>query len=199
MRTGVAIAIVIGIITAIGVAGLGSDDPAIRFAAGVPSDVEALGEATWDEFVAFFADRRDCFPDVTVDVAWHDYPERAEYFAADDRVVLRIPATAPRLRTSLLHEFAHHLEANCEAVSEMTTPIRLAQGLAPDAPWYDAELWSMTPSEHFAETVTEAIAGFRTNNTELIAVSEEAMAIVAEWAGSPGWEPRDGWELPEAG
>ncbi|NNC75978.1 MAG: hypothetical protein HKN93_10770 [Acidimicrobiia bacterium] len=176
----------------------GGGPPAITFTDDVPSDVRELATATWDEFTDFFSDRSGCFPGVTVDVAWHDYPERAEYFAATDSVVVRIPATAPRLRTSLLHEFAHHLEANCEELSGLTTDLRAAQGLPADADWYDAELWALTPSEHFAETVAETIAGFRTNNLDLILVSDSARQVVSEWAGSTNWTPRDGWQLPAA-
>lgn len=182
---------------AVGAMTFANRPPDIHFSDSVPADVRELSAATWDEFIDFFADRSDCYPDVTVDVAWHDYPERAEYFAASDTLIVRIPATAPRLRTSLLHEFAHHLESNCEELSTLTTDLRVAQGLAPDADWYDAEQWAFTPSEHFAETVAETIAGFRTNNTSLIVVSPEAKSVVAEWAGSSDWEPRDGWQLPE--
>lgn len=154
--------------------------PALAFADGVPSDVRALADATWERFTGAFADRGACLEPVTVAAAWslHD---RAAYDPGGRLVTIRIPGTAPNLTVSLVHEFAHHLEFTCPEHRSLRPSFLSAQGLDADAAWRTGETWSETPSEQFAEATVRFVLG-RAPAHRLIFVEDEAVAVIRAWA-----------------
>jgi hypothetical protein len=94
------------------------------------------------------------------------------------------------LQSALIHEWAHHIEFQCEAHQEMREAFALAQGLAPDVSWRpDDSLpantptsdWAGIPSEQYAEATIELVLGNRPIPTP-VRVTREAIRIVEKWA-----------------
>jgi len=162
MRRALAIALIasaLGAGLAAAASALGSPDrPDIGFTAGTPADVRALAERTWVHFVDVFPARRDCLEPVTVRGAW-ELPDRGAY--EEGLVSIRIPGTAPNLEATLVHEFAHHLEATCPEHTQLRASFLRSQGLPPNTPWFEGSSWSSIPSERLAESMTVAILGRR--------------------------------------
>jgi hypothetical protein len=154
--------------------------PAVAIAEGVPGDFEDLALATWVVFTEAFPARRDCLASVTVDAAWV-LDDLAAYDPSRRLVTVRIPGTAPNLRASLVHEFAHHLEFTCPAQRALRPSFLAAQGLSRDAPWFKGATWERTPSEQFAEATTEFVLGHRNAHVPTV-VTAQAVQTVRTWA-----------------
>jgi hypothetical protein len=97
-------------------------------------------------------------------------------------VILRIPATAPHIESSLVHEWAHHLEFVCKAHQEFRPPFLRSVGLPPDAGWFDGKVWEGIPSEMFASAVVEYVLG-RRDEASTIVLDPETIELVRRWAG----------------
>lgn len=157
-----------------------ANDPALSFATGVPADVRILARSTWDRFLAAFSARIDCLGGVQVAVAW-ELGDRAAYHPEERRVTVRVPATAPNLEASLLHEFGHHLERTCHRVADVRPAFLAAQGFPPGASWFTGATWETTPSEQFAEAVAEFVLGEPPAHRP-VRVTDGALDAVRAWA-----------------
>ena len=136
----------------------GPSSPPITFAEGTPEDLQRLATQTWAEFIASFPGRRDCIDSVTVAPAL-ELGDRAAYAPEDALVTVRVPGTAPNLRASLIHEFAHHLDHTCPRVRRFRPRFLAAQGLATSRPWFAGATWEQMPSEQFADAAVEIVLG----------------------------------------
>lgn len=158
----------------------------------VDADLQALADETWSQFLAVFQSQAGCFGDVHLRAAY-DLDDRAAYDPDTATVTVKVPGTAAMLQSGLVHEWAHHIEYQCEAQSELRPAFLAAQGLPGDAAWRPAEAsasaaesgWASIPSEQFAEATIELVLGSRQIPTTA-RVSPEAVQVVAGWAaGSP--------------
>jgi hypothetical protein len=161
----------------------GGGRPAVAFVRGTPADVRSLAGSTWERFNDAFPTRRECLAPVTVRSAWK-LDDRATYDPRGHVVTIRIPGTAPNLRATLVHEFAHHLEFTCPAQRGLRAGFLAAQGRSAGSAWFEGDTWERTPSEQFAEATTEFVLGRRPPHAR-IAVTPEALRVIETWANEP--------------
>lgn len=146
--------------------------PRLIIDASVDQDFAAVIQETWGQFLLAFATRTDCFGDVLVK-ADYDLVERAVYDPQTATVSVRVPEKASILRGALVHEWAHHVEFQCEAHTEMQAPFIEAQGMPANTPWrledgttnILSSDWVNIPSEQYAETVIVLVLGNRPVST----------------------------------
>jgi len=153
----------------------------------VGADLEALARETWGRFLVFFRARQGCFGDVRLHAA-RALDSRAGYDPASATVTVQVPGTPAMLESALVHEWAHHVEFQCNAHQSLRPAFLAAQGLPADTPWRPEEPappttgdWSALPSEQYAEAVVEAVLGGRPVPT-WVRVSPQAVAVVEAWA-----------------
>ena len=163
-------------------AACGSSSPALLFARDTPSDLRVLGREVWDEFLGAFPNQAGCIGEVTLEGDWTLEGSRAYYLPEDARVVLDIPATAPHLRHSLIHELAHHVEHVCADHAELREAFLEAQQLPPGTAWFEGPTWEETPSEQYAEAVVRLILSRPVMNYR-ISLTSEAIETVRKWGG----------------
>lgn len=120
----------------------------------------------------------DCLTGFTVEPAWH-LDDRAVY--VDGIISVRVPATAPRIEQSVIHELAHHLDATCPSVDEVRPLFQAAQQT--DAAWDRGPTWAETPAEQFAEAVTLVVLDRQRAGN--VVIRADAVDVISEWAGSP--------------
>lgn len=156
----------------------------ISFSGDVPGDVRAVATDTWDRFVDAFPARHECLQSVRLTVAW-THPDRAAYDPDRKLVTLRVPGTSPNLGATLTHEYAHHLEFTCmrgtDPLFDFKAAFLAAQGFPPGAPWFEGASWETTPSEQFAEAVTQVVTG-RPPLHQRVVLTEEALDLIRAWA-----------------
>ncbi len=164
------------------------EPPNLLFDGSVAGDFQDLAEETWQAFLIAFEGRIGCFSDVTLK-ATETLGNRALYDPATSTVTVRVPATPALLKGALIHEWAHHLEIQCEAHQQMREPFLLAQGLTADTAWRPEQTyrdipssqWASIPSEQYAEAAIIVVLGARQIPT-LARVSPEAIEVVRAWA-----------------
>jgi hypothetical protein len=183
----VAVAILIGTALLLGCSET-RDPPALMPDGSVADDLEALAQETWSRFLTAFEARADCFGDVRLR-AVKDLESRAAYDPASATVSVRVPATAALLRGALVHEWAHHIEFQCDEHADLRAAFLAAQGLPSDTPWRPdlppsmtpVSMWADIPSEQCAETVVTFVLGRRQIGTG-VSVAPEAVTVVESWA-----------------
>lgn len=155
----------------------------------VAHDFQALAVETWDKFLAVFQARTDCFGDVRLR-ATRTLDSRATYDPDSATVTVRVPGTAAMLQSALIHEWAHHIEFQCEEHKNLRRAFLRVQGLPPDTPWRPdntpahtpISAWADIPSEQYAEATIELVLGRRQIPTK-VRVIKEAIRVIEEWAG----------------
>lgn len=156
-----------------------STGPTATYPQDTPGDLVALADEVFAEFSAAFPAQADCIGSVEIRGAWV-LDDRARYLP-DERVVeVRIPATAPHLTSSLLHELGHHLAFACETHLEVRDHFAVAVGA--DS-WEGTGAYEDDPGELWAEAVVRHVTG-RPDTRRILTVPPEAVAIVADWARS---------------
>lgn len=165
-------------------AGCGEAEPQLEMDGSVPADLEAVAVDAWNAFLTAFPARLDCIGDATLAAAW-ELDDRAKLDPQSMTIVVRVPATAPQLTESMMHEFGHLLEFACPDQALVRAPFRAAQGLAPDQEWFIADEWQDVPSEQWAEAVVRHVLGSQLANAGTVPVSAAAVDVVAEWANGP--------------
>ena len=156
----------------------------------VADDFRALAMETWDRFLTVFQARADCFGDVRLR-AMRTLDSRAAYNPDSGTVTVRVPGTPAMLKSALVHEWAHHIEFQCEAHKGLRPAFLAAQGLPPDTVWrpdvapanIPASIWADSPSEQYAEATIVLVLGRRQIPTK-VRVKEEAVRAIAEWAAA---------------
>ena len=159
---------------------LPDSSPELHFDSSVPDDLRAVAVEAWDGFLAAHPARTDCIESINMIAAW-ELDDRAEYRPGAATVVIRVPGTAPNLTNDLTHEFAHHVEFTCPGHKELRPAFLAAQGFSASADWFNGATWETTPSEQYAEATSVVVLGRRGNHDGIV-ISDEAIAIVREWA-----------------
>jgi hypothetical protein len=162
--------------------------PRLIIDASVKPDFAAVIQETWGQFLLVFAARRDCFGDVRVK-ADYDLSDRAMYDPQTATVSVRVPERAAILKGALVHEWAHHVEFQCDAHTEMRAAFIKAQGLPANTPWRSesgsvnvlSSDWANIPSEQYAETTIVLVLGERPVPTHA-PITAEGMEVVRAWA-----------------
>jgi len=114
---------------------------------------------------------------------------RAVYEPRTATVTVRVPGTRAMLQSALVHEWAHHLEFQCEAHQDLRPAFLAAQRLPRDTLWRADDnpadtpmsAWADIPSEQFAEATVEFVLGRRQIPTE-VRVTRDAIQVIADWA-----------------
>ena len=88
-----------------------------------------------------------------------------------------------------MHEWAHHVEFQCEAQTEMRAAFVEAQGMPANTPWrledgttniFSSD-WANIPSEQYAETAIVVVLGERPISTNA-PITAEGMEVISAWA-----------------
>jgi hypothetical protein len=166
--------------------------PRLIIDASVDQDFAALIQETWVQFLLVFAPRRDCFGDVLVK-ANYDLVDRAMYDPQTSTVSVRVPERASILKGALVHEWAHHVEFQCEAHTEMRAAFIEAQGMPADTLWRSeggttdilSSDWASIPSEQYAETSIVLVLGERPVSTKA-PITAEGIEVIRTWAQKEG-------------
>lgn len=154
----------------------------------VASDFQALAEETWARFLTVFQARTDCFGDVRLR-ATRTLSSRAAYDPVSATVTVRVPGTLAMLQEALVHEWAHHIEFQCDEHQDLRRAFLIEQRLPPDTPWRPDDapasapgnVWAGIPSEQYAEATIELVLGRRQIPTG-VHITREAVHVVAVWA-----------------
>lgn len=153
--------------------------PAISFASDTPTDLRDLGRSVFADFLEAFEARLHCIGTVEVRGV-EDLPDRARYHPMATVIELRIPATAPHLTASLLHELGHHLEHSCPEQAGVRGPFLEALGLEPDSAWSVPSVYEANPSELWAEAVVRHVSG-KPDTRRPLDVPNNAVTVVKRW------------------
>jgi hypothetical protein len=164
------------------------EPPKLIIDESVAGDFEGLAAKTWIQFLTVFEARSDCFGDVRLR-ATRTLDSRAGYDPESATVTVRVPGTPALLQGALVHEWAHHVEFQCEAHQDLRPAFLAAQGLPPDTPWRPDDTpadtpigaWANIPSEQYAEATIELVLGRRQIPTK-VRVTRAAVRIIEEWA-----------------
>ena len=162
--------------------------PQLIIDTSVKPDFAALIEETWDQFMLVFAARSDCIGDVHIKVDY-DMTDRAMYDPQTATITVRVPERGSILKGALVHEWAHHVEFQCDAQTEMRQAFIKAQGLPVNTPWRLAEGttnilssdWANIPSEQYAEAVIVLVLGKRPVCSR-VPISAEGVEVIRMWA-----------------
>ena len=148
----------------------------------LPADVRAEVDGAWTDFLAVFGSRRHCFDDVSLVLVAAVDGGDARYLPAEARIEIEIPTSPRRFRDSLIHELAHHVEHTCPAFAALRAELIAILG-PDDPPWSDeADPWAERPSELWAETAVELVAGERVRTGRTVELPDGWTAAVARWA-----------------
>lgn len=162
--------------------------PRLIIDASVDQDFAAVIQETWGQFLRVFAARSDCFGDVRVK-ADYDLTDRAMYDPQTATVSVRVPERASILKGALVHEWAHHVEFQCDAQTEMRAAFIEAQGMPANTPWRSesgsvnvlSSDWANIPSEQYAETTIVLVLGERPVSTKA-PITAEGVEVIRAWA-----------------
>lgn len=158
----------------------GTGEPELAFGTDTPADLRELASGVLDQFLTAVPVARACMGQVELEGA-RSLGDRARYDAAGRRITIRIPATAPQLRASLVHELAHHVEAVCPQHDQLRTAFLKARGLPADAAWFDGDTWEETPSEQLATAFVRVVLDARDPRAP-IPLDDAALDVVRGWA-----------------
>ncbi|MCB0013610.1 MAG: hypothetical protein KDE34_16970 [Anaerolineales bacterium] len=163
--------------------------PHLIIDASVDDNFAEVITETWIQFLFAFAARSNCFGDVLVK-ADYDLVDRAMYDPRTATVSVRVPERASILKGALVHEWAHHVEFQCAAQTEMRAAFIEAQGIPADTLWrlkdgtthiFSSD-WANIPSEQYAETVIVVVLGERPVPTNNAPITTEGVEVIRRWA-----------------
>lgn len=185
-----AVGILLAVILSAGVVSCSvpDDAPAVLVGESVASDFRLLAVETWASFLVAFRARVDCFGPVILQ-ATRTLDSRAVYDPSTATVTVRVPATPAVLKGALVHEFAHHVEFQCQEHEELRPAFLAALGLPADTEWRPdngsaaapARVRGDIPSEQYAEATVILVLGRRPVSTG-VQVNDEAVRAVKVWA-----------------
>lgn len=175
--------VVAGLLMLVTLAACGPHEgPALVPDDSVESDLAALAATTFATFLEAAPGVADCVGTVRLAAATQ-LADLATYTPGSATITLRVPATAPNLRDSLVHELGHHVELACTSHTELRDEFLAVQGFPASQPWFEGPSWERTPSEQFAEAVVLVVLGRRMRNLGRLHVDPLAMELVAAWLG----------------
>ena len=132
--------------------------PSLRVDRSVASDLEDIALDTWDQFLDTFGTKYECIGNVNLS-AVVGLGEQGGYRSADRMIRIRVPIYQSTAANTILHELGHHLEQQCPDQASIRSEFLAAQGLAPNTPWFQGDRWETTPSEMWAEAVSQLVSG----------------------------------------
>jgi hypothetical protein len=180
----VAVAVTMHISVALSSCSQPEGPPELIIDESVASDFETLAMETWDEFLTVFQARTSCFGDVRLR-ATRTLGSRAAYDPDSATVTVRVPGTPAMLQSALVHEWAHHVEFQCDEHKTLRPAFLDALGLPPDTQWRPEVLPVNTsadmPSEQYAEATIVLVLG-RRQIPNGVRITEDAIRAVEEWA-----------------
>lgn len=180
----IGVAVVVAACGAAAVDARPSDPLGFELSDTVGTDLAAVAADAFSRFAGAAPALDGCIGRPTLEAA-RELDDLAVYEAATSTITVRVPATAPSLLDSLIHELAHHVEAQCPSHIEIRTRFATAQGFAADAEWFSHQ-WEHSPSEHYAETVVAIVLDRRRRNVLAVQPTEEATHIVERWMTTGG-------------
>jgi hypothetical protein len=154
--------------------------PHLLIGESVAGDFAALAQSTFDRFVDAAPALEDCVGTLRLEAA-DELDDLARYDASRRVIHVRVPATAPSLEESLVHEFAHHVERVCPSHVDLRVGFLAAQRRAPGTEWFGDVPWIERPSEQFAEAVVEVVLGSRSRNQLQLRLTPDAIRLTADW------------------
>jgi hypothetical protein len=162
--------------------------PELIFDESVGPDFRALAAETWSHFLKVFEARSGCFGDVRLHAAY-SLDSRAGYDPDSATVTVHVPGTPAMLKSALVHEWAHHIEFQCNEHKDLRRAFLEAQGLPPDTQWrMDGVFLDRMnekkvdlPSEQYAEAAIIVVLGSR-QIPNGVTVTQEMVRAVEEWA-----------------
>jgi hypothetical protein len=162
--------------------------PRLIIDASVKPDFAAVIQETWVQFMLVFAARSDCFGDVRVQ-ADYDLSDRAVYDPQTATLSVQVPERAFILKGALVHEWAHHVEFQCEAHTELRAAFIEAQSMPANTPWRSesgsvhlrSSDWANVPSEQYAEATIVVVLGERPVSTKA-PITTEGVEVISAWA-----------------
>jgi len=186
LATGLVLAATLGICAAS--CTVRNNGPALLVGESVESDFRLLAEETWASFLLVFRARADCFGPVTLQ-AVRSLDSRAAYDPSTATVTVRVPATPAVLQGALVHEFAHHVEFQCQEHEELRPAFLAALCLPAGTEWRPdngsaaapERVRGDIPSEQYAEATVILVLGRRPVTTG-VKVNDEAVRAVKVWA-----------------
>ncbi len=159
------------------------EPPELVIDESVASDFQALAMETWDEFLTVFQARTSCFGDVRLR-ATRALGSRAAYDPDSATVTVRVPGTPAMLQSALVHEWAHHVEFQCDEHKTLRPAFLDALDLPPDTQWRPEVLPVNTsadmPSEQYAEATIVLVLG-RRQIPNGVRITEDAIRTIEEW------------------
>jgi len=161
------------------------DGPDLVIGDTVAGDLALLAQATYARFIGAAPAVADCMGTLRLE-ADPELDDLARYDQASGVMYVRVPATAPSLEASLVHEFAHHLEVACDSHRSLRSGFVTAQGYAADTAWFGDVAWEERPSEQFAEAVVQVVLGRRSRNQLRLRLTPEAVHLVEGWLTTSG-------------
>ena len=186
----VGVTVVVAVLISVALVGCSQpqDLPELMIDESVASDFQSLAEETWVEFLRVFQARSHCFGDVRLRAA-RTLDSRGAYDPETATVTVRVPGTRAMLQSALVHEWAHHVEFQCDEHDELRGAFLAAQGLPQDLPWRPdstpantpVSVWPDIPSEQYAEATVELVLGRRQIPTK-VRVTQEAIHAIEAWA-----------------
>lgn len=147
----------------------------------VPPDVHAELTTIWSAFTTLFEARLACIDDVRVLLVRDVDGGDARYVAATSTIEVEIPTTPARFRESVAHELAHHVERSCDDFAGLRDEVGPMLG---GGDWWSGRTWYDTPSERWAEHVTELLVDERVRHVDEIPVSGEVLAAIIRWGAA---------------
>jgi hypothetical protein len=177
--------------------------PRLIIDASVAPDFAAVIQEMWGQFLLVFAARSDCFGDVRVK-ADYDLSDRAMYDPQTATISVRVPERAAILKAALVHEWAHHVEFQCEEHAEMRAAFIEAQSMPANTPWGSesgsvhlfSSDWTNIPSEQYAETTIVVVLGERPISTKA-PITAAGMEAIRAWAQKENLScPPGNWACP---
>lgn len=153
--------------------------PQLYFDTTVAADFRALADETWTLFVTTFGTRSNCFGGVTLSTD-SELENRAVYDPETATVTIRVPGTSAFLQAALLHEWAHHVEFQCNEHKALQPLIIAALNLPNDTSWRIGHDWEDSPAEQYAEAVVELVLGDHPLPTK-IRVDRDVVELLDLW------------------
>lgn len=151
-----------------------------QFGSDTPEDLRELADATLDTFLAALPAQAGCVGRVGL-VGARELGDRARYEPEGSTITVRIPATAPQLRISLVHELAHHLEFACPSQAAIRPDFLLAQEFDEGAEWFEGATWTDRPSEQWATAVVRHVLD-QADPRAPVTIQPEALDLIRSWA-----------------
>lgn len=166
--------------------------PHLIIDSSVQPEFAALIYETWDQFMLVFGARSDCFGNVHIKVDY-DLADRAMYDPRTATITVRVPERASILKGALVHEWAHHVEFQCDNQTEMRQAFIKAQGLPFNTPWrledgttnILSSDWANIPSEQYAEATIVLVLGKRPVWSK-VPITTEGVEAIRRWTQKKG-------------